>query len=199
VVASPNPGTANSINALVALSSTEIWGVGSMSSSSYSGCHGRTLTSRWNGTAFVEVPATPTAMCAAVNGVSGRSTSDIWAVGSTSNGRDTHLRHWDGTTWTSVPGANIQVPPSGGRRQRSTGLNAVSALSGTNVWAVGGAQYADSNNNTLVEHWNGQTWTLVPAAAAPGSALRGVAAELQPPELLARRLRGRVQRRVGRG
>jgi hypothetical protein len=176
IVPSPNPGSANSIGGLVAFSQTEIWGVGSTSSSSYEGCHGRTLTTRWDGSAFVEVEATPTAMCASVNGVAGPSTSDIWAVGSTNNGRDTHLRHFDGTTWTTVAGAFIQLPPSGGRRQRSTGLNAVTALSSTDVWAVGGAEYADFLNNTLVEHWNGQTWSLVPAAAASGSVLRGVAA-----------------------
>ncbi|MDQ1520822.1 MAG: hypothetical protein QOI55_1895 [Actinomycetota bacterium] len=176
IVPSPNPGTANSINGLVAVSPTEIWGVGNVSSQSYTGCHGRTLTSRWNGTAFVEVPSTPTSVCAAINGVAGRSTTDIWAVGSASNGRDTHLRHWNGTTWTTVAGAVIQVPPSGGRRQRSTALNAVTALSGTNVWAVGGAEYADFTNNTLIEHWNGQAWTLVSAPAASGSVLRGVAA-----------------------
>jgi len=55
VVATPNPGTANSINGLVAFSPTEVWGVGNASSQSYTGCHGRTLTARWNGTAFVEV------------------------------------------------------------------------------------------------------------------------------------------------
>jgi hypothetical protein len=176
IVSSPNPGTANSINGLVAFSPTEVWGVGNASSSSYTGCKGRTLTTRWNGTAFVEVADTHTPVCAAIAGVAGRSTADIWAVGSTNNGRDTHLRHWNGSGWTVVPGGNIQVPPSGGRRQRSTGLNAVTTLSSTNAWAVGGAEYADFTNNTLVEHWNGTAWSLVPAPAASASILRGVAA-----------------------
>jgi hypothetical protein len=174
IVPSPNPGAANSIGGLVAFSPTEIWGVGSASSSSYAGCHGRTLAARYNGTAFVEVPAPPTAICASVNGVAGNSTSDIWAVGSTNEGRDTHLRHYNGTTWATVAGASIQVPPSGGRRHRSTTLNGVVSLGSADVWAVGNAEYADFTNNTLVEHWNGAKWTLVPAAAASGSALRGV-------------------------
>jgi hypothetical protein len=176
VVGSPNPGTANTIGGLVAFSANKVWAVGATASPSYAGCHGRTLASRWNGTRFVEVAAQPTAICASVNGVAGVSTSDVWAVGSTNEGRDTHLRHWDGTAWTTVPGAPIQVPPSGGRRHRTTALNAVSALGSSNVWAVGNAEYADFSRNTLVEHWNGSTWTLVPAAAATGSVLRGVAA-----------------------
>jgi hypothetical protein len=177
LVASPNPATTNSIGGLVALSATEIWAVGNASSASYTGCHGRTLAARWNGSAFVEVlPSTTTAMCASVNGVTGRSTTDIWAVGSTNNGRDTHIRHWNGSTWSAVPGAVIQVPPSGGRQQRSTGLNGVTALSSSNVWAVGNAQYADFTRNTLVEHWNGSAWSLVSAKAAVGSVLRGISA-----------------------
>jgi hypothetical protein len=176
IVPSPNPGSANSINGLVAFSPTEVWGIGNTSSSSYTGCKGRTLTTRWNGSSFVEVPATPTAICAAINGVAGSSTSDIWAVGSANSGRDTHIRHWNGSTWSIVAGATIPVPPSGGRRLRTTGLNAVTTLSSTNAWAVGGAEYADFSRNTLVERWNGSAWSLVPAAAAAGSSLRGIAA-----------------------
>jgi hypothetical protein len=176
LVPSPNPGSANSIGGLVAFSPNEVWGVGSASSSSYAGCKGRTLAARWNGSAFVEVQAPFTAMCAAVNSVGGTSTQDIWAVGSTNEGRDTHLRHWDGTNWATVAGAAIQVPPSGGRRHRSTALYGITALSSTNVWAVGNAEYADFSNNTLVEHWNGSAWSLVPAAAATGSTLRAISA-----------------------
>src|SRR3954469_20555954 len=134
-VQTPNPGTTNTLGGLVAFAPTTIWGVGSASSSSYTGCHGRTLTARWNGAAFVEVPEvpSPTPMCAAVNGVAGSSTSDIWAVGSTNSGRDPHVRHWNGSKWTGGPGAPLQVPPSGGRRLRTTGLNAVASIASGDV------------------------------------------------------------------
>jgi hypothetical protein len=161
-----------------------VWAVGTASSSSYSGCHGRTLTARFNGSAFVEVPAPATAICASVNGVSGRSTADIWAVGSTNNGRDTHVRHWSGGAWSTVPGATIPVPPSGGRSQRSTGLNGVAALSSTDVWAVGKAQFADFSRRGLVEHWNGTAWQLVSTPAPTSSLLNGVSA-LGPSDLWA--------------
>ena len=176
IVPSPNPGTANSINALAALSPTEVWGIGSVSSSSYSGCKGRTLATRWNGSAFVEViPATPTPLCAAINGAAGSSISDLWAVGSTNNARDVHIRHWDGAMWSTVTGATIPGP-SIGRRQRSTMLNAVTTLSSTNAWTVGTAVYPDFSNNNVVEHWDGSSWTLVPAMGPTGSRLTGVAA-----------------------
>ena len=175
-VPTPNPGTNNSIDGLVAFSGTEVWGVGNASSSSYTGCHGRTLAARWNGSAFVEVPTTPTAMCAAVNGVGGSSTSDIWAVGSTNSARDTHIRHWNGSTWSVVAGATIPLPPSGGRRLRTTSLNAVRSLSATNAWAVGKAQFADFSRNALVERWNGSSWSLSSLATPVGSELNGIAA-----------------------
>jgi hypothetical protein len=177
VMGSPNPGTGNLIGGLVAFSPVDIWAVGSTSSPSYAGCHGRTLTARSNGTAaFVEVPAPATPICAAVNGVAGRSTSDIWAVGSAGNGRDTHLRHWDGAAWSQVPGATIPVPPSGGRGQRTTGLNAVTAISANDVWAVGRAQFSDFVRRALIEHYDGTTWTLVTGPQDTGGALNGISA-----------------------
>jgi hypothetical protein len=174
-VPTPNPGSANTIGGIVTLGA-ETWAVGQSSSSSYTGCHGRTLTLRYNGTAFSEVPDTQTPMCASVDGVAGTSTADIWAVGSTNNGRDTHLRHWNGSGWTAVPGAPIAVPPSGGRAQRTTGLNAVAARTTTDGWAVGRAQYSDFSRRALVERWNGSTWTLLAVPGGSGSVLDGVVA-----------------------
>jgi hypothetical protein len=176
VVPSPNPGESNTIGGLVAFSPSEIWAVGSSSSHRYEGCHGRTLAARWDGRAFVEVLSPPTSMCASVEGVTGTSTRDIWAVGSTNSGRDTHLRHWDGSVWTTVPGASIAPPPSGGRSQRSTGLHAVAAVSSNDVWAVGRAQFSDFSRHSLIERWDGSAWRLVDGPTATGSELFGVAA-----------------------
>jgi hypothetical protein len=180
VVSSPNPGTSNTLGGLVAFSPTDIWGVGTASSSSYSGCHGRTLTTRFNAAAgaFGEVAETPapTPICATVNAAEGSSTSDIWAVGSTNTARDPHVRHWNGSTWTPGSGATIPVPPSGGRRLRSTGLNAVAALASNDVWAVGKAELSDFSNHTLIEHYDGSSWQLVNGSTASGSALTGISA-----------------------
>ena len=51
-VTTPNPGTSNTIGGLTAFPTNDVWAVGSASSSSYSGCHGRTLTARFTGSAF---------------------------------------------------------------------------------------------------------------------------------------------------
>ena len=175
LVPSPNPGESNSIDGLVAFSPTEVWAIGNASSHSYQGCHGRTLTARWDGSAFTEVPTSPTPVCGSINGVAGTSTSDIWTVGSTNEGRDTSLRHWDGNVWTIVPGAFIP-PPGPGRAHRSTGLNGVAALSPSNVWAVGRAEFEDFSRHTLIEHWNGNAWKLVDGPTSPSTRLNGIAA-----------------------
>ena len=56
-------------------------------------------------------------------------------------------------------------------------LNAVSALSPTDVWAVGSFNGAGGVSQTLIEHWNGTSWARV-TSPNPGAdnALAGVAA-----------------------
>jgi hypothetical protein len=177
-VTTPNPATTNLIGGLTAFPTNDVWVVGSASSSSYSGCHGRTLTGRFTGNAFTEVFETPAAtpICATVNGVSGSSRSEIWAVGSANSQRDPHLRHYNGSTWTASAGATLPPPPAGARRLRTTGLNAVADLSPTNVWAVGRAMFADSSRHTLIEHLGPGGWSLVNGPTTTGSVLNGISA-----------------------
>jgi hypothetical protein len=178
VVNMPNPGTSNTVGGLVAFSPTNVWGVGTASSPSYSGCHGRTFTTQFDGTAFAEVFEQPaaTAICATVNAASGSSASDIWAVGSANSARDSHVRHWNGSTWTAGPGATIPLPPSGGRRLHTTSLNAVTAIASNDVWAVGHAAFADFSVHALIEHWNGSGWQLVNGPTSTGSVFNGISA-----------------------
>jgi hypothetical protein len=177
-VTTPNPGTGNTIGGLVAFPGDDVWAVGQSSSPSYSGCHGRTLTARFTGSAFAEILETPAAtpICATVNSASGSSSSDIWAVGSVSSQRDPSLRHYNGSTWTASPGAPLPTPPSGGRSLKTTSLNAVTDLSPANVWAVGRAMFADSSRHTLIEHLTAGGWSLVSGPATTGSVLNGIGA-----------------------
>src|SRR4051812_46344359 len=177
-VTTPNPGTGNTIGGLTAFPTNDVWAVGSASSSSYSGCHGRTLTASFTGSAFSEIFETPAAtpICATVNSASGSSSSDIWAVGSANSQRDPHLRHYDGSSWTVSAGAPLPPPPAGARRLHTTSLNAVADLSPRNVWAVGRATFADSSRHTLIEHLAAGGWALVSGPTATGSVLNGISA-----------------------
>ena len=94
--------------------------------------------------------------------------NDIWAVGNnfdinTATGNDQTLaQHWDGSTWTIVPTLN-----PGPYRNDLTG---VSAVSSSDVWAVGYYQSdAQGRFHTFAEHWNGLTWSLSLTTANPSS------------------------------
>src|SRR5262245_63655047 len=61
-------------------------------------------------------------------------------------------------TWQVVPSANVG---------RSSYLEDVSADSATDAWAVGEWAGATGYARTLVEHWDGVTWTVV-SSPSPG-------------------------------
>src|SRR3984957_11099326 len=89
--------------------------------------------------------------------VSCSSTTDCFAVGD--GGSGTLIEHWNGTTWTIVPSPN----PSG---QPDAELNGVSCSSATDCFAVGDSApepLTDFAVKTLIEHWNGTTWSMVPS------------------------------------
>jgi hypothetical protein len=109
-----------------------------------------------------------------LNGVAKVSPSDVWAVGfSGGNTGQTLVEHWNGSSWAIVPS------PDPGGAAASSALNAVTAVSATNIWAVG-TYYGGQALQTLVEHWDGTSWAVVPSpdpnGASHNTQLTGVAA-----------------------
>ncbi|MBN1659283.1 MAG: hypothetical protein JXA93_12835 [Anaerolineae bacterium] len=100
------------------------------------------------------------------------SPTDLWAVGSVYDGTTsrTLTLHGNGALWRPVPSPNHGTG-------RNT-LNAVAAASADDVWAAG--EYRDDalhSDQTLMVHWDGRTWRVVPSPN-PGAdhSLEGVAA-----------------------
>jgi alpha-tubulin suppressor-like RCC1 family protein len=91
--------------------------------------------------------------------VSAVRASDAWAVGASSALFDglPLAEHWDGHAWH-----NVRVPLPAGA---STGsLSGVLELSSANAWAVGAIGAPSGTGNlTLIEHWNGHAWSVVPS------------------------------------
>lgn len=168
-IPSPNKSNWNYFSAVAATSSFDVWAVGS----AYSSTLGHsTLIEHWNGTTWSIVaspsPGTPSA-CGAQSyagnylyGVAAVSANDAWAVGEicpNGFGR-TLIEHWNGSKWTVVPSPN----ESG---QTTNTLVAVSASSANDAWAVGNYLLNDQYSwKTLVEHWNGTRWSIVPTPNA---------------------------------
>src|SRR5207249_8939940 len=102
VVPSPDPSTESYLNGITALSSSDLWAVGYQSD----GAVTRTLTLRWQGSGWYEVPSAATASGQDyLRDVWARSADDAWAVGYTvhSDGRLTTLTEkWDGSGWSVV-------------------------------------------------------------------------------------------------
>ena len=97
------------------------------------------------------------------------SPNDVWAVGfspqtASLNTKRTLTEHWNGFSWTVVPSPNVV---QNGYNQ----FNAVAASSADDVWAVGESGYPSSApDRTLIVHWNGARWRLVPSPS-PGDYL----------------------------
>jgi hypothetical protein len=89
-----------------------------------------------------------------LSGVAAISSGDIWAVGS--SGSTPVAEHWDGSAWSQV---TAPAPAGAG----TSTLNAVSAVSANDVWAVGTDFSTAGPQLTLIEHWDGSTWSVVPS------------------------------------
>ena len=173
----PNPGgpsRPNILNGVAVLSASNAWAVGL-----YQGAVAdRTLTVHWNGTAWQLVPSLNPGGPNRENsltGVAAVSAHDIWAVGTYDNGTTdrTLIEHWNGSVWKVVPSPNLGGPSG------ENLLAGVVATSASNAWAVG--KYSDGPAfQTLLEHWNGTTWKIVPSPNPGGqdvnNALTGVTA-----------------------
>jgi len=114
-----------------------------------------------------QVPATSVPFSGQFNGVTATSASNAWAVGYT-NGENL-IQRWNGTAWKWVSTLKMGPPNSD--------FYSVAATSASNAWAVGFQPgNTGSGTKTLIAHWNGTAWKLVPSPNSGYSVLLGVAA-----------------------
>ena len=148
------------------LGTSDAWAVGEGSTGG--------LAEHWNGTTWSVVPLPDSAFTpASGNPISAVSATNIWLVGSTLSTTGTQVPealHYNGTTWSVVPMAQ----PA----QATATINAVTAITARNAWAVGEDVGAGTKigGSTFIEHWNGTQWTIE-ASPTPGAdpSLSGVA------------------------
>ena len=104
----------------------------------------------------------PTAIDNELLGVTAVSENDIWAVGwaQDPNGpsyvRRSLIQHFDGNLWSIVAGPNSL-------NDTLSELHSVSAASANDVWAVGASHNVSGPTRTLIEHWDGTQWSIVPS------------------------------------
>ena len=148
IVPSPNltrPGSYNALNAIVAISSNDVWAVGGAPADL--GVYGRALLMHWDGKAWQLFPEPPEVINWYTTnrfGVAARASNDVWAVGEFS------AWHWDGSTWT-VPsefsGQNLLGMSSNSGALWSAGTNPGQSTTHSYIPASPNAQF-----------FNGTTW-----------------------------------------
>jgi len=159
---------------VAALAPNDVWAVGTK------GYPGRALIEHWDGSVWT---ATYLPFAGILRAITALGRRDIWSVGQRFNPVDpfgdfTLAMHFDGTSWTRFHSPS----PLRIHTEDQNWLTSVSAVAADNVWAVGRAGDHDwaISDVTLVEHWDGQRWRLVPSPSPGGysqdSDLWGVAA-----------------------
>ena len=177
IVSSPNPQPGgNYLNKVVAISSSNVWAVGG----SFNSTGAPTLVEHWNGSQWSVVSSpSPGLHYNDLTGVTAISANNIWAAGNYySKGRAstrTLVEHWDGSSWNVVSSPNVASVKNY--------LWGITAASANNIWAVGYTSPPSSRfkARTLIEHWDGMKWSIVPSPNPPGSSNNSLAAVGQVP------------------
>jgi hypothetical protein len=160
IVNSPNASSTstNSLLAVTAISANNVWAVG------YPTEHG-VLIEHWNGSTWSILPGPSHGTTGdTLRGIAAVSARDIWAVGDRYNPGEgisqTLIEHWNGRAWSIVASPNVGP--------NSNTLYGVTVVSTSNVWAVGSSydNVKTSASRTLIEHWNGSKWVVVPSPNA---------------------------------
>jgi hypothetical protein len=130
------------------------------------------LIERWNGGSWSQVssPLPSGATSGTLGGVTSRSATSAWAVGtagySTSPFSRTLIMRWNGASWSTVSSPS---PDS-----TTNLLNAVDATGPNDAWAVGnfGNDGYGGTADGMVFRWNGSTWTNMALPAFDGNLRR---------------------------
>jgi hypothetical protein len=129
------------------------------------------LVERWNGSTWSIVASPNPTNDGVLNSVKCLSDTRCDAVGYGGSPAKTLVEHWNGTSWSIVPSPN----PTG-----YSYLNGVTCASTTSCDAVGYSATSPNflTGSTLVEHWNGTSWSIVASPNGPpgttSAALSGV-------------------------
>ena len=144
VVHTPNENFDNGLLAASASSPTDIWAVGQS-------------TIHFDGTTWTAFPA-PLIKgdnTSQLNGVVDISPTEAWAAGIINIGEANPgqvIEQWNGTAWSVYPGPKF---PSG----YQPAIYGMTAVSSTDIWAVGSVLVNSESLFALFEHWDGTAWT----------------------------------------
>lgn len=125
------------------------------------------MIEHWDGSSWSVVSAPDPGDNDQLSTVLALAADDAWIVGSRHDGptqtQQALIMHWNGTDWSVYPLA-LSL-------DEFNRLNAIEAISPTDIWAAGAhAAVAGGPSEPLLMHWDGTDWTTVPAGATDGTA-----------------------------
>ena len=154
VVPSPNRQYGIRLEDVVAVAADDVWAVGWTGSNNFDD---ENIAMHWDGSSWTIVPTPqPGDGIDRLFAIDAAAPNDVWATGSYGDPQGSYLSsilHWDGTSWSSVPNPCHTYG----------GLTGITAISPTNVWAVG---------NATTCHYDGTTWTWYRARSHVSSSTR---------------------------
>jgi hypothetical protein len=163
--------------AVSAASSSDVWAVGSTNQTGFASTN--PITAHFDGTMWTVLsnPASTGGSKSILDGVVNLGGGNVWAVGRSRNAHAL-IEHFTSNGWTVVPSPDPVI--KSGSAFASATLTGISALGPNDIWAVGSYSTVTgtvSDSFTLVEHYNGSRWTIVPspnpAPRAPWLAVLG--------------------------
>jgi hypothetical protein len=160
-VALPRVGVTTEITGMVAVSPTDVW-VAMRTGRGWSDPRPgpdeswmmppeHDVMLHWDGHRWRRVPLPQ--LHDPVANLTARTPDDVWGV-TESDG----MVHWNGKSWTARRIAGWRHGPEIGR---------VAALARDDAW-LAAAGFTNSGSYALIEHWNGNRWTRVPAPTVSG-------------------------------
>lgn len=96
-----------------------------------------------------------------LSGIACPSATSCFAVGEYFTGPSTGktlVERWNGSGWSVVPSPNVTSGSNSDSELRS-----VACASTTSCFAVGFGRPSNGDEKTLIEHWNGTSWSVVPS------------------------------------
>jgi len=156
VIPSPKLPKGSALTGVTAPAADNAWAVG------FAGGSSNALVEHWDGTNWSIVSSPAFTSVSISNGaISADSATDVWAIGflaTSSTTSENVSLHWDGSSWTQIPVSHF----------RFGGVGPVTALSPADVWAVGAGPGVPTGGfsahpTSVIEHWNGTSWTVVPS------------------------------------
>ncbi len=161
------------LEGLAATSSTTMWTAGAILTSINGGPPGLFPLFEYSNGSSWKAEFDESVLDGFLHGIYASAINNVWAVGTVALA-STLTEHFDGVKWHRVRS------PNAGNGQNT--LLGVATLGPDDVWAVGWfveAQNQDRPQKTLVEHWNGQEWSVVPSPNIGGPNTQSISNELR--------------------